>query len=132
MSPKVDMTSSERNTFQDVVELTVEKLLKLKATVKTTSEPIAVDGVTVIPVAKVSVGFAGGGADITERSKGKSKHPAGAGAGISETPVSFLVIEGGTATMVKVPGEETARKGVDLIQTAVNLFQKFKKQKESK
>lgn len=127
MSPKEDITIPERNTFQDVVELTVEKLLKLKAAVKTTSEPIAVDGVTVIPVAKVSVGFAGGGADISDRPKGKSKHPAGAGAGISETPVSFLVIEEGTATVVKVAGEDVASKGVDLIQTAVNLFRKIKK-----
>lgn len=131
MNPKVDMTIPERNTFQDVVEMTVEKLLKLKAAVKTTSEPIVVDGVTVIPVAKVSVGFAGGGADISDRQRGKSKHPAGAGAGISETPVSFLVIEGGTATIVKVAAEDAASKGVDLVQAAVKLFQKFKKQKEN-
>ena len=119
----------ERNTFQKVIGLTVDKLLEMKAAAKVTSQPIEKDGVTVIPVSKISMGFAGGGADISDMPKGKSKNPAGAGAGISETPVTFLVLDGEKVTLLKPPAQAAAPAGTDLLQTAVGLFQKFKKQK---
>ena len=56
------------------------------------------EGVTVIPFSKVSVGFASGGADFDGKNKkeGDAPHFAGGnGAGVSVTPLGFLVLEGG-------------------------------------
>lgn len=118
-----------RNTFEKVIGFTVDKLLEMKASTKVTSQPIEKDGVTVIPVSKISMGFAGGGADISDTAKGKNKNPAGAGAGISETPVTFLVLDGEKVTLLKPPAQAAAPTGQDLLQTAIRLFQKFRKQK---
>ncbi|NLN54786.1 MAG: sporulation protein YtfJ [Clostridiales bacterium] len=54
------------------------------------------DGVTIIPFSKVSVGFASGGADFDGKnpSPDKPSHFAGGnGAGISVTPLGFIVID---------------------------------------
>lgn len=63
-------------------------------------EPIKLpDGITVIPFSKVSVGFASGGADFDGKNadnKNPDKPPhfaGGNGAGVSVTPLGFLVID---------------------------------------
>jgi hypothetical protein len=55
-------------------------------------EPVACDGVTVIPVASVAYGF--GGRNGTERA---SRRGAEGGGGGSTRPIGFIEITGGTA-----------------------------------
>ena len=50
-------------------------------------------GVTVIPVSKVSVGFAGGGVDFgIKKLVGAQNFGSGSGSGVSITPIAFLTI----------------------------------------
>ena len=84
----------------DVMNITFDKTLKLASENSVFGEPIVKDGVTLIPVSKISAGFAGGGADIADGSKKKAKSPAGAGAKVEVTPTHFLQISGGKATIV--------------------------------
>ena len=50
-------------------------------------------GVTVIPVSKVTLGFAGGGIDFgTKKLGGNQNFGSGSGTGISITPIAFLTI----------------------------------------
>ncbi|MGI6717026.1 MAG: GerW family sporulation protein [Eubacteriales bacterium] len=52
------------------------------------------DGVTIIPFSKVSVGYASGGADFDSKKPDNPPHFAGGnGAGISVTPLGFIVID---------------------------------------
>jgi sporulation protein YtfJ len=56
-------------------------------------EPISVDGgVTIIPVSKVTYGFASGGSDFPSKSN-QDIFGGGGGAGVTITPVAFLVID---------------------------------------
>ncbi len=59
------------------------------------------DGTTVIPVSKVSLGFASGGSDIPTRTA-KEYFAGGAGAGMSVKPVGFLVIQNGDVRLVQL------------------------------
>ena len=52
------------------------------------------DGTTIIPVSKVSVGFASGGSDLPTRTA-KEYFAGGAGGGISVKPIGFLVVKNG-------------------------------------
>ena len=66
------------------------------------------EGVTVIPFSKVSVGFASGGADFDGKNKkeGDAPHFAGGnGAGVSVTPLGFLVLEGGQVRLLDGPDD---------------------------
>lgn len=79
-------------------------------------EPIeSVDGMTIIPISKVSFGFAAGGSEFTgetvnEYSKKEEEEivqyrlpfGGGAGAGASINPVSFLVVQNGTARLLPI------------------------------
>lgn len=59
------------------------------------------DGTTVIPVSKVSLGFASGGSDIPTRTA-KEYFAGGAGAGMSVNPIGFLVVQNGDVRLVQL------------------------------
>lgn len=59
------------------------------------------DGTTVIPVSKVSLGFASGGSDIPTRTA-KEFFAGGAGAGMSVKPIGFLVVQNGDVRLVQL------------------------------
>lgn len=101
------MTSNEKTTFLNVLAYTTEKTVDIAKQSPVIGEPIVVDGVTIIPVSKVSAGFAGGGADIADEMRKRKKNPTGIGAKVNITPVSFLVIDGKNIKTVKVDGEKS-------------------------
>ncbi|MBQ5590599.1 MAG: sporulation protein YtfJ [Clostridia bacterium] len=70
-------------------------------------EPIVLsDTVTCIPVSKVSYGFASGGSDFGKTTpQTKSNFGGGGGAGMSVTPVAFLVLQDGNVKVLNI-GEE--------------------------
>ena len=58
--------------------------------------PIQAEGVTIIPVSKVSCGFASGGSDFaTKKQKPEADNSfgGGGGAGINIVPVAFLIVK---------------------------------------
>ena len=71
------------------LEFTLEKLIQLADANSVLGERIEIDGMTVIPVSKVSVGFAGGGADVSDATKKKKQNPAGTGGKVTLTPMTF-------------------------------------------
>ncbi len=101
------MTSNEKTTFLNVLAYTTEKTVDIAKQSPVIGEPIVIDGVTIIPVSKVSAGFAGGGADIADEMRKRKKNPTGIGAKVNITPVSFLVIDGKNIKTVKVDGEKS-------------------------
>lgn len=67
--------------------------------------PIQADGVTLIPVSKLSFGVAGGGSEFTTKKQTASdpnQFGGGTGASAKLEPVAFLVIRGGDVKMLPV------------------------------
>ena len=103
----------------DMIGTTMEKLQTLVDTNTVVGDPIVTaDGTTVIPITKVSYGIAGGGTDFTTKTqKGANPFGGGAGASVTLTPVSFLIIKDGVTRMI--PVAEPASTTVDrLIEKA--------------
>ncbi len=88
----------------DMIGTTMEKLQTLVDVNTVTGEPIVTpDGTTVIPIVKVSYGLAGGGSDFTTKTqKGNNPFGGGAGASVTLTPVSFLIMKDGVTRMIPV------------------------------
>ena len=122
---------TETGSLIRVLEFTVDKAMALADANGVLGEKMEIDGVTVIPVSKLSVGFAGGGADITDVAKKKKQNPTGAGAQVTLTPLSFLVIQEGQVQVLQVQGEAKPSLSQDLlsavVQQAKGLFKKDKK-----
>lgn len=94
------------------------------------------DGSTVIPVSKVSMGFASAGTDIPNSQSEESyneKFPfgGGSGAGLSVKPVAFLVIKGDKCRMVSLNSETTADRLIDSIPEFLEIIKDMGKKKEN-
>ncbi|MDE7121825.1 MAG: sporulation protein YtfJ [Oscillospiraceae bacterium] len=80
------------------------------------------DGTTVIPVSKVSVGFASGGSDLPTRTN-KQYFAGGAGGGMSVKPVGFLVVKDGNVKLMQMTME--ADKGNVLLEKIPEMVDKI-------
>ena len=94
--------------IQGLMGVTIEKIREMVDTSTIIGDPIHVDaGTTIIPVSRVTFGFASGGSDVAPKSD-KQMFGGGTGAGVSVTPVVFLVISGGNVRTVQLIEKVTA------------------------
>lgn len=114
--PLSDMMTSTMAKIKDMIDVNT-----------VIGDPITTpDGVTIIPVTKVSIGYGGGGSDFATKNYPAGRDNAfggGAGAGVTITPVAFLVIRGENVRML--PIAEPASTSVDrLIELLPDLLDK--------
>lgn len=83
----------DNSSAAGILESTIEKVKDLVNVSTIIGDPIKVEGgVTIIPVSKVTYGFASGGSDFPSKSN-KDIFGGGGGAGVTILPVAFLVID---------------------------------------
>ena len=105
---------------------TMEKIRTMVDANTIIGEPIVTqDGTTLIPISKVSIGFGSGGSDYKSRNSGENGplcFGGGGGAGMSITPVAFVVVSGSEARMlpVNMPAESSTDRLIEMIPGAVN------------
>lgn len=93
------------HNIEGLMGVTMEKIREMVDVNTIIGDPIVTaDGTTVIPVSKVSFGFASGGSDLPAKNP-KDLFGGGAGAGVTIQPIAFIVIND---------------KGVKLLQMTVN------------
>ena len=86
--------------LQGMMGITMDKVRDMVDSSTIIGDPIKVDAeTTIIPVSRVTFGFASGGSDVGVKAS-KEMFGGGSGAGISISPVAFLVISpSGVRTM---------------------------------
>jgi len=115
-----------------ILSATIEKIRDLVDTSTIIGEPIhAEGGVTIIPVSKVTYGFASGGADFPSKNT-KELFGGGGGAGVTITPVAFLVISDGEVTLKHITAYDNAAERVvnlvpEMFDKVSSLVNKSKK-----
>ena len=82
------------------------------------------DGVTLVPISRVSVGFAGGGGDLVKQRDGCV---GGSGAGIHIEPIGFLVVKDGVVRMLNIqpPAMTTLDRVIDLVPQLLDRAEAF-------
>lgn len=91
-------------------------------------KPIEVEGVTLIPVSKISIGFGAGGSNSASGEKNAASG-GGGGGGASIQPVAFIVVEDGKTKLVSVkPGKIGGI--VEQIPTIIEKISNIKKNKK--
>lgn len=111
---------------------TMEKIKEMIDVNTIIGEPItSPDGTLIIPVSKVSYGFAAGGSDLPTKKENKDCFGGGSGAGVTIQPVAFLTVYQGDVRLVSVDREEgTADKLVNMIPDVLKKVKGvFKKDK---
>ena len=118
---------SNQNKLEEIIRASLENIRSMVDANTVIGSPIATEsGVTIIPISKVSVGYASGGIDFN----GKSKSPAdpqnfgaGGGTGVSVSPVGFLVVKSnGTVDMINVG--KSAPQSNDPVEQIVSLLER--------
>lgn len=82
------------NNISNIIGATADKALSAIKNNSVFGDAITVDTTTIIPVYKLSFGFAGGGFDGIS-SKNNDSIAGAAGAGITKKPVSYLIMRDG-------------------------------------
>ena len=109
---------------------TISKIREMVDVNSVIGEPITTpDGITIIPVSKVSVGFGGGGSDFVSKNVNHQENPfgGGVGAGVKVTPIAFLVIKEGNVRMLPVatPANTTADRIVEMVPDTLDKIAAF-------
>lgn len=115
-----------------LMDTTMEKIKEMIDVNTIIGEPItSPDGTLIIPVSKVSYGFAAGGSDLPTKKENKDCFCGGSGAGVTIQPVAFLTVYQGDVRLVSVDREEgTADKLVNMIPDVLKKVKGvFKKDK---
>ena len=117
-------------TLPNMLEATIAKIREMVDVNSVIGDPIVThDGVTIIPVSKVSVGFGGGGSDFVSKNVNKQENPfgGGAGGGVKVTPVAFLVVKDGNVRMMPVaaPANTTADRVVEMVPDLLDKVGEF-------
>ncbi len=113
-----------------MLEGTIQKIKEMVDVNSVVGQPITTpDGVTLIPVSKVSVGFGGAGSDFTKGKTAGGDNPfgGGVGAGIKVIPVCFLVVKNGNVRMIPVAqaANTTADRLVEMIPDTLDRITSF-------
>ncbi len=126
----------ENHPIDGMLGITMEKIKEMVDVDSVIGKPITTpDGTTVIPVSKVSYGFASGGSDIPAKSQpGKELFGGGAGAGITITPIAFLSVAKGDAKLIQVePFGGSADRIIQMVPDVVDKISgAFSKKKEQR
>ena len=114
----------------NMLENTITKIRELFDVNCVIGEPITLpEGVTIIPVTKVSVGFGGGGSDYVSRNPNKQENPfgGGAGGGVKVTPIAFLVVKDGSVRVLPIaaPANTTTDRLVEMIPDTLDKIAAF-------
>ncbi len=117
---------SQQNT-ENMMDKTIEKIKSLVQSDTIIGAPITVGQVTLIPVSKVTYGFAAGGTDhASKHNTTKDLYGGGAGAGITIAPVGFVSVCGTSVKMLPVnPAVSTADRIVEMVPDTVDKITGF-------
>ena len=108
---------------------TISKIREMVDVNSVVGDPITTpDGVTIIPVSKISVGFGGGGSDFANAPAGReTPFGGGVGGGAKVTPICFLIVKDGIVRMMPVaaPANTTADRIVEMVPDTLDKISAF-------
>ena len=110
--------------IQGLMSTAMQKIREMIDVNTIIGDPITTpDGTTIIPVSKVSFGFASGGSDLPAKVQ-KDLFGGGSGAGITINPIAFLVVCGGDVKLLQLNDGDTGAvgKAVEMVPEVLDKF----------
>ena len=117
-------------TLPNMLENTIAKIREMVDANSVIGTPITTpDGVTIIPVSKISVGVGGGGSDFVSKNVNKQENPfgGGCGGGVKIVPIAFLIVKDGAVRMLPVaaPANTTPDRIVEMVPDVLDKLTAF-------
>ena len=109
----------KKDHLSELMSVTMEHVRAMADANTIIGTPIQADGVTLIPVSRLSFGIAGGGTEFSTKKQPASDPAFGGGSGASAKlePVAFLILRGGSVKLLPVapPPADTAGRVVEMV-----------------
>ena len=124
--------NEKKNAIGAMMEASMGKIREMVDSNTVVGEPIVTaDGVTLIPVSRLSFGFGVGSGDYGKQT---DRLGAGAGAGVRVEPMAFLVIKDGVTRMLPVgtPAITTVDRIVEMVPQVMDRVESFLDRKREK
>lgn len=111
---------AEQNKTQEMIRASLESIRAMVDANTVVGTPIETpSGTTIIPISKVSVGYASGGLD-SDKVDTKKMFAGGGGTGLSVQPVCFIAVNAeGAVEMIPLGGQGAAPDTVDKIANII-------------
>lgn len=128
----MDNTMEKKHPVNDFMRSTIDKIHEMVDTNTIVGQPIHTpDGVTLIPISRVNIGFGSGGGDY-----GKAEPKSfggGGGAGVKIDPVAFLIIKDGVTRVlpVAVPPATALDRVIEMVPDLVDKAEKYLDKKKA-
>ena len=115
---------------KDLVRTSLDKVKELSDADTIIGDPIKLDGVTIIPVSKVSYGFTAGGSDLPSKSSSEL-FGGGTGGGVTIQPIAFIVVANGDVKLLQINQDKSSTGAIvnlvpELFDKVQGLFSKKK------
>lgn len=124
--------NEKKNSITAVMEASMDKIRQMVDSNTIVGEPITTpDGVTLIPISRLSYGFGCGGGDYGKQSAGTG---AGCGGGVHVEPMAFLVVKDGVTRMLPVasPAVTTVDRVIELVPELMDRVESFVDKRKNK
>ncbi len=129
------MSEPCQHPINNLMTTTLQKIKEMIDVDAVVGKPIETpDGLMLIPISKLSLGFASGGSEFgkTPRIEGKNNFGGGSGAGVKVEPIAFLVIRGENVRLLPVgrPPAGPVDRAIDMVPDVVDKFTAFMDQRK--
>ena len=117
---------------QGILGTTIEEIRSIADANTMIGDPVVKnDEITILPVSKISCGFASGGSDFSIKNSAAPVFGGAGGGGVTVTPVAFIVVNKGIVKVININTTETPiDKAIsmvpELVEQIKGLFQKNK------
>ena len=124
--PLSDMMTSSMAKIKDMIDVNT-----------VIGEPITTpDGVTILPVTKVSIGYGAGGSDFATKNTPANRDNSfggGAGGAVKITPIAFLIIRDGNVRMLPIaePASTSMDRLIEQLPDLIDRAESFLKERKS-
>lgn len=127
----------KQHPIGDLMTTTMQKLREIADVNTIVGQPIQTGDVTIIPISKLTVGFASGGSDFTtknQKPEADNSFGGGSGAGMSLAPVAFLIVKGDTVKLMPVvpPAGTTVDRVVEMVPEVIDRVTDFIEKQQDK
>lgn len=125
------------NPISELMRATMEQIRAVADTNTIIGAPIQAEGVTLIPVSRLSLGVAGGGTEFSTKKQapgGDNGFGGGSGASAKLEPVAFLVVREGGVKLLPVapPPATTADRVIEAVPEVVDKVTSFIKDQQDR
>ena len=121
----MEMNEKKGTSLTELMQTSMSKIREMVDSNTIIGEPISTpDGVTLIPVSRLSFGFGCGGGDYGKQSP---KFGGASTAGVRVEPVAFLVIKEGITRVLPVamPAMTTVDRVIDMVPEVMDRVENF-------